>query len=395
MLCGLAIGLAAGVLGRGLVFRDTGSTGSQSSAVDGDLPPDRVTALGRLQPSGGVIPILGPPGDRISSMHLKDNQPIVPGTVLKKDDPIATLTSRVQRENDVAVARVQVKEAKNALAAAVEAGKKKVEAAEAELAQLSTTQESALIALMAQVEYLTAQSAEAAAQVERLEAASKAGAKVAAEDLGKARLAATQARTALAAGSADLGKVTASSTAGATAARARIAAAKAELAEAQARTPVESAQKRLDAAESLLKETILKAPIDGVVLRVAGREGQPTGIGTDPILQMADPRQMVAVAEVYESDVERLLGWLRRGELRAEITSPAMPGGADKPLRGSVRAESDVTRMIARNQVYAVGPREDADRRVVEVTVHLDAESSRTASRYVGLQVTVSLSPAK
>ena len=33
--------------------------------------------------------------------------------------------------------------------------------------------------------------------------------------------------------------------------------------------------------------------------------------------------------------------------------------------------------MIARNQVFAVGPREDADRRVVEVVVHLDAGRPR------------------
>ena len=51
--------------------------------------------------------------------------------------------------------------------------------------------------------------------------------------------------------------------------------------------------------------------------------------------------------------------------------------------------------MIARNQVYAMGPREDADRRAVEVVVHLDAASAEAAGRFVGLQVTVTLEPNK
>jgi HlyD family secretion protein len=49
--------------------------------------------------------------------------------------------------------------------------------------------------------------------------------------------------------------------------------------------------------------------------------------------------------------------------------------------------------MIARNQVFAVGPREDADRRVVEVTVHLEPADSSDAGRFVGLQVTVTMEP--
>ena len=40
-------------------------------------PPDRVTALGRLNPAAGVIPIYGPPGDRILKFYpTKDGQPI-------------------------------------------------------------------------------------------------------------------------------------------------------------------------------------------------------------------------------------------------------------------------------------------------------------------------------
>ena len=51
--------------------------------------------------------------------------------------------------------------------------------------------------------------------------------------------------------------------------------------------------------------------------------------------------------------------------------------------------------MIAKNQVFAMGPREDADRRVVQVAVHLDPAGASDAGRFVGLQVTVTLEPNK
>jgi HlyD family secretion protein len=51
--------------------------------------------------------------------------------------------------------------------------------------------------------------------------------------------------------------------------------------------------------------------------------------------------------------------------------------------------------MIARNQVFAMGPREDTDRRVVEVVVHLDPAGAAEAARFVGLQVNVAFAPGK
>src|SRR5207244_4050825 len=140
------------------------------------------------------------------------------------------------------------------------------------------------------------------------------------------------------------------------AAAAKIEAAKAELDEALAKVPVKSSEEKLALARQTADLTILKAPVAGTVLKLTGREGQPTGM--DPVLQMADLSVMTAVAEVYESDVERLAGWVRAGPVRAEVKNPALP----RPLTGVVKSDQDITRMIARNQVFAMGPREDADR---------------------------------
>src|SRR5205085_5468123 len=75
--------------------------GKQPTNAGADTPAnpaarDKVTALGRLQPEGAVIPVYGPPGDRIAKLY-----PLAPGTVLKAGDPIADLASRKDRQPEV------------------------------------------------------------------------------------------------------------------------------------------------------------------------------------------------------------------------------------------------------------------------------------------------------
>lgn len=379
---GTVIALAAFAAGVTITIVFSNSSGGQSKEVEpergGGAAPARVAALGRIQPAGGVIPVFGPPGDRIQSM-----KPLAPGTVLKSGDPIATLASREQREGDVKIAEVQLREAKNALKAAQEAGQKKILAAQAELNQLTSGEESDLRALGAKIGFVEKSKAAAVAFLERLVKLKADMVRVADEDMEKAKLAVDQADAELTAAKAAKDKAVSAYAENKKAAKARLDAAKADLDESVAKAPIQSSEEKLTQAKKLLDLTILKAPIDGTVLKVGGRDGQPTGV--EPVLHMADLNEMTVVAEVYESDVERVAGWVRAGPAQAEATNAALP----KPLKGSVRSDRDISRMIARNQVLPVGPREDADRRVVEVTAVLDAESAAIAARYVGLQVTV------
>lgn len=348
-------------------------------------PPNRVAALGRIQPAGGVVPVYGPPGDRIAEM-----KPLAPGDKVKAGDPIAVLASRDIRAAEVKVAEVQLAEAKAAVAAAKEAGSKKIAAAKAEVEQALAGEKADLAALDAKAGLVAKQRDAAARQLARLDAARADGARVAAEDVDKVQLLVDQADAELAATTAAREKAVATYAGSRTAAEARVKAAEAELAEAEARAPVKSGEEKLTVARKALELATLTAPVDGVVLRVAGRTGQPTGAG-EPVLQLAALGEMVVVVEVYESDVDRLSGWVKAGPVPVEVTHPALP----RPLKGVVRSEADVARMIARNQVFPLGPREDADRRVVEVTARLDAESAAVAARFVGLQVTAAFAPAR
>jgi HlyD family secretion protein len=350
----------------------------------GPAPPDKITALGRLQPEGGVVPVYGPPGDRIAKLY-----PLAPGASLQVDDPIAELASYKDRLLEVQVAETQLTEAKSARDAAERAGNQKIRAAQAELNQAKANKVSDLAAIDAKLDYLAIQAKSAAKQVARLKDLKDKGGTVADEDFEKVELLQAQADAELAATRAMRKKTETTYDETQKAAEAKIDAAKAELEEALARAPIKSSEEKLALAKQVRELTIIRAPVAGTVLKVIGREGQPTGL--EPILQMAALGKMTVVAEVYESDVERLAGWVRSKPVPVEVTNPALP----KALAGTVRTESDITRMIARNQVFAVGPREDADRRVVEVVVHLDDASAAAAGRFVGLQVTVAFTPGK
>ncbi len=345
---------------------------------------ERVTSLGRLQPTGGIIPVFGPPGDRITEMYS-----VAPGTAIEAGTRIAALASRKERLQELQIAETQQRETNEAMRLARVAGNQRLAAASAELNQAKANKDADLAAIDARLTFLKLQAETAVAAVARLDKLRTGGVRVPEEDADKARLLAAQGEAELKASEALRKKTETTYIEAEKAAEARIAAAKAELDEAVAKVPTKSAEERLTLARDLAEQTILKAPITGTVLKVTGREGLPTGM--EPILQMADLSAMTAIAEVYESDIERLSQWVRAGPVRAEIKNPALP----RALRGTVRSEQAISRMIARNQVFAMGPREDVDRRVVEVIVTLDDDAIEPASRFVGLQVTVTLEPQK
>ncbi len=382
-LAALAAGAAVGWFARPLVP----PTADRPAATPGSPPtPETISALARLQPRGGVIPVYGPPGDRIGAIaDLK------PGTPLNAGDRIADLASRKERATEVEVAELQVREADRQLELAKATGRLKIAAAELEASQLTADEEQDKKGLDAQVAVLEKNRQFAAAQGRRLDDLSAKGVRVPDEEREQANLLMAKADAEKEAALLKRERAVSGYARGRELAAAKVAAAKAEVAEAVARVPLESSRKKVALAKQVLDLTVVKAPVAGRVLKVNAHLGEPTG-AQQPILYLADTGAMVAVAEVYESDVARLREWLGKGGTFAvAVGSPALPKGTN--LVGSVRGDDQVTRMIARNAAFAVSPREDSDRRVVEVTVDLDAASAAVAALYVGLQVSADLSP--
>ena len=127
------------------------------------------------------------------------------------------------------------------------------------------------------------------------------------------------------------------------------------------------------------------------MLRVPGHAGQVTG--TQPIVELAAGDAIVVVAEVYESDLDKLYSGLKKPEgVPATVQARALEGSRTNPLTGHVEPDQ-VGRLVVHNQLLSLSPRADQDRRVVQVRVLLDSESAERARKFIGLQVDVLLKP--
>ena len=127
--------------------------------------------------------------------------------------------------------------------------------------------------------------------------------------------------------------------------------------------------------EADLRNTELRAPIDGTVLRLHTRVGERAG--DKGVLELGDSARMEAVLEVYESDIARV----RLGQ-PARISSEN--GGFKGHLNGVV---TRISPQVRQRQVLSTDPSSDADARIVEVRVGLDPVDARKVQTLTGLKV--------
>jgi HlyD family secretion protein len=151
-----------------------------------------------------------------------------------------------------------------------------------------------------------------------------------------------------------------------------IAAAVAEV--SLAATAAKQAKANLDLA-------YIRAPRDAQVLKIHTHPGER--VGNDGIVELGQTRQMVAVAEIYESDVDKV----RLGQT-AKITSDALTG----ELRGTVE---HIGLQVQRQNIVNTDPSANIDSRIVEVKVRLDEASSQKVAGLTNLQVKVAIGEIK
>ncbi len=133
------------------------------------------------------------------------------------------------------------------------------------------------------------------------------------------------------------------------------------------------AQREKIKAELLLTE--LRAPIDGLVLKLHARVGERPG--DQGVLELGASNRMQAVVEVYESDIDRV-------RLGQPVSLISENGGFQGNLSGEVIRISPQVRQRA---VLSTDPTGDADARVVEVRVALNAADSQRVRDLTGLKV--------
>lgn len=143
-----------------------------------------------------------------------------------------------------------------------------------------------------------------------------------------------------------------------------VAIAEAELKQAEAR------RDRVALDLSLCK---IVSPRSGRVLKINARTGET--IGTKGVIDLGNTEEMVAVAEVYQSD----LPWVKVGQ-PAVIEGDGMSG----PVRGKVL---NIGWEVARQSVFSQEPSAGSDARVVEVKIAVEPMDNAMVEKLTNMQV--------
>lgn len=335
-------------------------------------PAKRVTALGRLEPEAETISLAAPvalDGARLEQLLVKE------GDIVKKGQVVAVLDSREVLSDQLQQAKEQVKNAiakRNQVIAGAKTGEIRAQQAtitqlEAELNGSNETQKAAIARWESEVR-------NAKAEYNRFEQLYESGA-IAASSLDSKRLVAETV-------SAQLTEAIATRNRNLTSLQAQINQAKANLNRISevrpvdvqaAQTEVESAVSAVKSAQTALGRAYIRSPIAGQILKIHTYPGEK--LSDEGIVAMGKTSQMLAVAEVYQTDI----GKIKVGQ-QAVITSQAFDG----EVKGTV---AQIGLQVERQKVFSDRPGENLDRRIFEVKIRLNPTDSKRVAGLTNLQV--------
>jgi HlyD family secretion protein len=370
--------------------------------------PQIVTALGRLEPATEVIKLSAPlalDGDRIAEVLVKQGDKVNAGRV------IAVLQSRDLLKNSVIQAQKQVRVAQAKLQQ-IKAGAKSGEIQEQaaivgrikaqytgdkqsqqeNIARISAQWEGDRIAQTATINKLTAELKNAESEYKRYEKLFSEGA-ISNSVIDSKRLNVETAKQTLNESQAILKRI--NTTANKQLAEAKVAlnrintTSNKQISEAKAKlnsiaevrpvdvdlaqTEVESAIANLNRAKTELEAAYIRAPMTGQIIKIHTRVGEK--IGDEGIADFAQTNAMMAVAEVYQTDISKI----KLGQ-KAIITSQGFTG----ELQGTVQ---QIGLQVKRQNIFGDQPGENLDSRIVEVKILLNPEDSKKVSGLTNLQV--------
>lgn len=124
---------------------------------------------------------------------------------------------------------------------------------------------------------------------------------------------------------------------------------------------LESARARVQESEALYAKTVIRSPIDGIVLRRRHRAGESISRTADPILSVGNVDRLRVRVDVDEEDVARLkLG------APAFVTATAY---GDQKFSGKV---SRIGSALGRKNIRSDEPTERTDLKILETLIDLD-----------------------
>lgn len=363
--------------------------GAPSSGED-SLSPKRVAALGRIEPASGVVNIGGVPGDRIAELN------VAAGDRVQAGDTLAILASHALYEAEVAYAEAVEAEAEKQYAAVEAQANAAIREAELAVEQSGEPLDLELAAQQEQFALLEAALTQAQADLARLEELRRQDEElVGAKALEHARLAVAQARGEWASAQKQLAKFQQTIALTRQQAAAKLDSSKAAKDQMLAAISLKTARTNVERAKRRAEQSVLTAPVAGRVLKVFARPGET--LGPQPLVRLADTDRLYVIAEVYESDVHKVMQALDdAGEtqiLPATISSHALP----HDLHGSV---DKVLWTVGANELDPLDPTAQASDRVVPVRIEIVPgevqKHQDLLERLIQLQVnvTIDLTPA-
>lgn len=346
-------------------------TATPSSSLDAK---NTIAALGRIAPEGEVLRVGGPSGSRIASLKVKE------GEIVEKDQIIAILDSFDERQAERDLAISQLEEAKIIFATEEQLGVMQTQEAETRLQQAREPQTQAIKSQEAVIKRIAVELQQARQELDRYTTLQRKGA-VTLQALEARQLTALQKREELEAAKSRFLQLREEQLANERNALAQIESAKAQSVKSQAQVQLNSAARRLQLAESRLEQSVIRAPIDGQIIKVLLRNGESIepafgeGNSGQAIVELGRTQQMYVIAEVYETDIAAIT----RG-MKATMTSSAFEG----EIRGVV---DKIGLKIGKNDVLNTDPAANTDARVIEVKIRL--LDSQKVEKLTNLQVDV------
>lgn len=341
---------------------------------------DAILAQGQIKPRGGIVSILAPPGDRLEEIMVEE------GDQVEIDQPLARLASQAAREGELEVAKIKLREAKQAKAALEQVAQAKLQVAEVGLAQARLKVRQAeedlaeAKATGGRFDLLSQQVELAETQLGKLREASNdptGGRLVSSNALEQQQLKVNQARGDLrtakrqAEAAIEAGQLAVQS------AEEDLRAARLEVESASAGNSLDSLAEQIKLLELQVEATRILSPIAGTILSIDAKEGQATS--GMPWMRIANLQEMVVKAEVNVASLRRV-----KRNARALITSPAFEGS----LEGRVET---ISQMIGSPTLPSPNPMAKVDYRTVEVTIVLSEDAAKQARQLINLQVEVAI----
>ncbi|WP_072016209.1 efflux RND transporter periplasmic adaptor subunit [Leptolyngbya sp. KIOST-1] len=347
----------------------------QAAREQAELPPPRqvkVVALGRVEPASRVIDVAPSESGRIERLEVQRGDRVEAGQILAYLD-----TYDVRRaERDVAAS--QLAEARAQLEAETTLGRSQVQEASTRVAQIDGPQQAAIAAQQSAIESLQAELSVAEIDLARFQELNASGA-ISRQEFDRQQATVNSLRADLGNAQATKQRLEQTRLSDIQNAQAQVVSARATSTRAQVASRVDSAAQSLALAEAQLARTIVRSPQAGQVLDIFAYPGEAVSASGGPIVALGDTRQMVVVAEVYETDV----GLVRLGQ---PVTITSRNGAFSETLTGTV---SEIGLQIAKNDVLDDDPAANADARVVEVRVAVD--QSEAVAALTNLQVDVAI----